>query len=222
MFGLFAARIKSAKEPFIQSVLFRNKKYSLGLTISFLVSGLGYSIPSLTPLVLAEVHHLAPGLIGLTMVPAAFLGRKGGKLADSKGNSVLFYLAITLLRICFILLSSLTGTSPIFIGFILIFGQVGQMYMNIAMSNTISQILPKEQSGVGMGLVSLVIFIGSSFSPGVYSKLVDLGNPAGLYPETNIYSNIYFFIALLYVCIFILFYCHFSKTVFRNKAADIQ
>ncbi|AJY77806.1 MFS transporter [Paenibacillus beijingensis] len=226
LFLLFAVRIRIAPEPFIRPGLFRNKSYSLVLAIAFLTTGIGYSLPFLSPQLLTDVSHLAPGAVGFVMVPAAVttavLGRKGGKLADAKGNSTLFYTASSLLLVCFILLSSFAGISPVFIAIFLIFGQVGQSFIYIAFSNAISRTLPKEQTGVGMGLLSMLNFIAGAVSAAVYSKVVDQGsethwNPANSHPEALVYSNLYLVLAILHVMIFLVYYFQFGRV--KRKAA---
>lgn len=145
---LFIIRARNVTDPFVQPRLFANKNYSLGLTMALLIMGIGTSLPFMTPQLLSEVNHLSPGLVGAAMVPAAItsaiLGRKGGKLADKRGNAFLFYTASMLLIICFLSLSTFVGSPPAFIAFLLIFGTVGQMFMQIALANSISRTLPKE------------------------------------------------------------------------------
>lgn len=220
LFVLFIVRIRSVTEPFIKPVLFRSKGYSLGLSIAFLASGIGYSLAFLSPHLLFNVNHLAPGLIGFAMVPAAIttavFGRKGGKLADAKGSPVLFYTASALLLTCFVLMSSFSGISPLFIAFFLIFGNVGQAFMLIALSNAISRTLPKDQSGVGMGLLAMLNFIAGAVSASVYSKTVDQGadsnwNPVNSHSDAFVYSNIYFVLVILHVIILLLYYFQFGK-----------
>lgn len=70
-FLLFVIRIRTAEAPFVNPRLFRNSSYTLGLAIAVLVVAVGYSLPFLTPQLLAEVHKLSPGLIGFVMVPGA-------------------------------------------------------------------------------------------------------------------------------------------------------
>ncbi|MGG3661311.1 MFS transporter [Bacillus gobiensis] len=226
LFVLFLVRIRSIKEPFIKPELFRNKGYSLGLIIAFLATGVGYSLPFLSPQLLSDVNHLAPGLVGFAMVPAAvataFLGRKGGKLADVKGNSFLLYMASILLLICFVLLSSFAGISPLFIAFFLVFGNVGQSFLYIALSNSISQTLPKDQSGVGMGLLAMLNFLAGAVSAGIYSKVVDQGanfhwNPINFHRDAFVYSNIYIVLVILHVCILLLYYFQFGKAERKSK-----
>lgn len=219
-FILFIARIRSISYPFIQPRLFKIKGYSIIITISFLVSGIGFSLSFLSPLLLADVQELTPNWIGFTMVPAAttaaILGRKGGKLADKKGNSYLFFIASGTLLCSFVLLSTFSWSSPLFIAIFLIFGNVGQSFMMITLSNTTSTMLQREQVGVGMGLLSMMNFIAGSVAAVIYGKAVDMGsnfhlNLVNVSPNDSIYSNIYFILAILYVVIMTFYYLQFSK-----------
>ncbi|WP_099157043.1 MFS transporter [Virgibacillus ndiopensis] len=220
LFALFMVRIRSAAEPFIKVRLFQNKRYSLGLVITFLLSGSSFSFVYLSPLLLSDVSHLDPQLIGIVMVPAAIisaiLGKKGGKLADVKGNPFLFYLSSALMFIAFLLLSSFVGSSPIFIAVFLTIGDAGAAFILITLSNMISQTLPKEQIGVGMGIFSMLNFMAGSVSGAVYSKVVDLGavvnwNPANLFSNGIVYSNIYLSLALLLVSVILLYYFQIQR-----------
>jgi hypothetical protein len=79
-------------------------------------------------------------------------------------------------------------------GKILIFGNIGQTFIMIAMSSSISMTLPKGQAGVGMELLSMLNFIAGGMASGVYAKVVDLGsdvhwNPANIYPNGIILTN---------------------------------
>jgi len=220
LFVLFLTRIRFAPDPFIKPGLFRSKGYSLGLTIAFLATGIGYSLNFLSPQLLTHVNELAPGLVGFALVPAAamtaVLGRKGGKLADSKGNSFLFYMASALLLTCFVLLSSFAGMSPVLIAIILIFGNVGQSFLLIALSNAISRSLPKEQTGIGMGMLAMLNFISGAIAAGVYGKAVDQGasfhwNLVNSHPVAFVYSNIYLVLAVLHAGILLFYYVQFGR-----------
>ncbi|WP_053377112.1 MULTISPECIES: MFS transporter [Bacillales] len=223
---LFIVRIKTAAEPFIQPKLFSNKKYSFGLFITFLATALSFGMPFVTPQFLAGLNNLSPAIIGLIMFPAAitsaFMGRRGGRLADEKGNSFLVYTAISLSFTCFVLLSTFVGASPYLILFVLIFGNMGQTFMQIAMSNTISRTLTKEQIGVGMGLMSLLNFISGAMTTSVLGKLLDAKetkihfNPFALHGAAYLYSNIFFSLAILAAIIVGIYYFAFSS--FGGKA----
>jgi hypothetical protein len=140
------ARIRTARDPFVQPGLFRNRSYSLGLAIAFLATATGYSLPFLVPQLLSEVHRLGPGPVGLSIVPAAvvtaLLGKRGGKLADTKGNPFLFAVASCLLLVSFLLMSSFAGVSPILVAVFLMIGYVGHSFLLIALSNTVSRTIP--------------------------------------------------------------------------------
>ncbi|WP_223068569.1 MFS transporter [Paenibacillus caui] len=222
----FIARIRYAEEPFIQPKLFHNRTYTLGLTLIFLINAIGASLYFLTPILLADVYELDSKWIGFAMVPAAaassILGRKGGKLADLKGNAYLFGIASASLMSCFVLLSTFTGALSAWIASFLILGNVGQSFMLIAMSNSISRTLPKEQVGVGMGLFSMINFISQGIASGVYSILIALGssaswNPVNSYPNSYIYSNIYLVLAAMHVGILI-----FYNALFGRRKAAVQ
>ncbi|WP_339295814.1 MFS transporter [Paenibacillus sp. FSL W7-1279] len=225
LFLLFLLRIRSAKEPFVQPRLFSNKSYSVGLVLGIFIMSVGYALPFLTPQLLADINGLAPGWIGFVMVPgavaAAILGGRGGKLADTKGTRYLFYTASTLLLLCFALLSTFAGVSPYLIALILVFGNVGQIFMQISLSKTISLSLPKEQAGVGMGLFSLLNFLSGAIATGVYGKAVDLGagsswNPLNLFQGASTYSNIYIVLVALQAGVLLLFMLQFGRAAQRR------
>ncbi|WP_243300505.1 MFS transporter [Bacillus litorisediminis] len=217
---LFIARIRFFSAPFVTPDLFRNRSYTLGVVITFLISGIGFSIHFLSPLLLTQVNQLSAGWIGFSLVPgavaSAFLGRKGGRIADTKGNSYLFFIASGLLISCFALLSTFIGISATFISLILILGNVGLTFVMISMSNAIAMTLPNEQSGVGMGLLSMMNFIGGAMATGVYGKLVDIGpvhqwNPFNLYGTGAIYSNIFLVLTIVLVLIVWIYQFYFRR-----------
>lgn len=216
----FFIRVRFAQNPFVSLSLLKNKRYALGLIMGMLVMGMGYSLPFLTPQLLAEVNQLEAGVIGFVMVPAAaisaMLGRRAGKLADTKGNAFLFTLASALILLCFLLLSVFVGVSPGFIAGFLIFGTVGQLFMQISLSNSISRALPREQTGVGMGLFSMMGFIAGAVSTGIYSKVVDQGadthwNPLNGYVNTAVFSNLYLVLGILLLVVLMLYRYSFSR-----------
>lgn len=225
----FIARIRTVADPFVQPKLFENKEYILVLTLAFLINGIGFSLYFLSPLLLSQVQLLTSSWIGFAMVPAAvasaILGRKGGKLADLKGNSHLFFVASVSLLTCFVLLSTFTGSSPFFIAMFLIFGNVGQSFMLIAMSNAISRTLPKDQVGVGMGLFSMMNFIAGGMATGVYSWVVDIGsdvlwNPLNINQNGFIYSNIFFVLAALHLAILLFYYFQYGRA--KRKSIQLE
>ncbi|MFX8036124.1 hypothetical protein ABTK80_21270, partial [Acinetobacter baumannii] len=83
-----------------------------------------------------------------------------------------FGIASALMIGCFALLSTFIGVPAGYIAAILIFGHVGLTFGMIALSNSVSGTLSNEQSGVGMGLLSMMNFIGGTVATGIYGRLV--------------------------------------------------
>ncbi|PYI51821.1 MFS transporter [Paenibacillus flagellatus] len=228
LFAAFLVRIRYAAEPFVQPAIFRNKSFSLGLAIAFLMTGLNFGTPFLTPQLLAHVNHLSPLSVGFVMFPAAIasalLGRKGGKLADEKGNRYLFAIAASLIVFSFAALSSVVGLAPVVIAVFLVFGNVGQTFMQIAMSNTISRTLTREQTGGGMGLFAMLNFIAGATATTLIGKALDAETASfRLNPvppaEAVLYSNVFAFLALMIVVVGIVYLMQFGKTAGARTAA---
>lgn len=218
---LFILRIRSAAEPFIQPSLFRNKNYTVGIVIAFLAFSINLGIPLATPLFLTKVNELSPVVIGLVLFPAvlasALLGKRGGKLADEKGNHFLVYMAALLIFICFQLLSSFVGFSPYFIAFILIIGNVGNTFLQVAMTNNISRTLTAEQAGVGIGFFYMMNLLAGATAACVIGKILDFGTPTFRFNPipSNVavfgYSNVFFGFALIAVVVAILYFIQFGS-----------
>ncbi|MCQ6559392.1 MFS transporter [Paenibacillus mendelii] len=228
LLALFIVRIRSASDPFIHPGVFRNRNFSVGLFIAFITTAMNFGITFMTPQYLASLNGLSPGSIGLVLFPAAIasalMGRKGGKLADERGNSFLVFAASSLMLLCFALISTFIGVSPYVIAVILIAGNVGQTFMQIAMSNTLSRTLDKDQVGVGMGLFSMVNFISGAISMSFIGKLLDNKmssirlNPFVTDEGAYIYSNIFMVMCALTIAIVVLYRLQFGAAQPKIKA----
>lgn len=227
---LFVLRIRLVKEgeAFIHPGLFNNRSYVAMLILSSLVSAIGISLYFLTPILLSETYHLDAAWIGFAMVPAAIasalLGRRGGRLADRRGNVYLFTAASSCLVGCFLLLSSFAGIALAWISAFLILGNVGQSFMQIALSNGISRVLSKEQAGVGMGLFSMINFIAQGLAAGVYGVLVTgvsgvSWNPLNAHSDSYSFSNIYLVLMALHIGILVFYRLRFGASGGRRETA---
>lgn len=225
---LFILRVRYAAHPFIDPLVFRNKAYTSGLAIAFVLTAISFSTPFITPQLLAQLNELSPAVIGLIMLPSAlitaYMGRKGGKLADDKGNPVLLTTAAALLIFGFLCLSSVAGMAPVFIAVSLIFTVLGQSFMQIALSNTISRTLSKEQIGIGMGLFSMLNFIAAAVSTATIGKILDFGtttvrfNPIPRNGAAFVYSNIFLILALLVAAMAALYFVQFGRGSDKDTA----
>ena len=175
----FLLRMVRVQDPFIDLQLLRNRRYALGLVTAGVGSGLAYGITYLMPLFLIEARQLTPLAGALIMFPgaalASLLGQSGGRLADRRGNTFLVYLALTLSFAGFLMIAAASSASPYAVMVILLISFVGSTFFQIAMGNTISMTLPREQTGVGMGLLMLSRFISGSCAVVLLSKALDAG-----------------------------------------------
>jgi DHA2 family metal-tetracycline-proton antiporter-like MFS transporter len=218
---LLAWRLLSTPEPFVNPAMFRNRSYTAGIIVAFLANAMSFGMPFITPQFLSRLNGLTPLEIGLVLFPAAlvtaFMGRKGGRLADTRGNPTLVLTASVLLLCCFLLLSVFVGLSPYWIMLMLIFGNVGQSFMGIAMSNTVSRTLKREETGVGMGLFSMMNFISGAAATGLIGRLLDSGsvsfrlNPLLVLREGALYSNIFLSLGAGTVLVALLYLSGFGK-----------
>lgn len=219
LFLLFLARIRTAKAPFIDPKLFESKSYAVGLLLACFIAGIGISLYVVPPILLANVHHLESNWIGFAMVPAAIasslLGRRGGKLADRKGNAFVLTLASGSIMTCFLLLSTFADISPIGVACVLILGNVGQSFMQIALSNSVSQALPPDRIGTGMGLFSMTNFVAQGIGTVLYGLAAAYDpsmnwNPFYTGSAGTLFSNLYLALAILHAGILIVYRWQFT------------
>ena len=90
--------------------------------------------------------------------------------------------------------------------------------MSIVLAKSISLSLPNEQSGVGMGLLSMLNFIAGAVFASLYGTMVDQGatqawNPLITDSSAYVFSNIYFMLTVLIVAVAVLFIAFFNKKV---------
>lgn len=212
--SLFLIRIRTAKEPFVQPTLFQNREYSFYMMLAFVTTSIGYALFFTTPLFLSEVYALPAHVIGWVMLPAAvitaLLNRQGGKLADQKGPLALFVLASSFVFSCYLLLSTLIGSHVIWIAVLLILGNVGQSFMSVVMSRSISLSLQTDQAGIGMGLLMMQNFIAGSIAIGLYSRFIDVPtsdfwNPLNFSKAGAAYSNLFLGLAIISLIVFLVY-----------------
>ncbi|NOU92108.1 MFS transporter [Paenibacillus sp. LMG 31456] len=226
---LFIVHIHRSAHPFIQPSIFKNKNYTIAIVVSFIGSGLGFGIPFIIPQMLTQLNQLSPAVVGFVMFPgaiiASILGRTGGKLADQRGNVVLVLIAVALQFVSFVLLSITAGIQPTILWIFLIFGNIGATFLGIGLSNTVSRTLPREQTGVGMGLFMMANFISGAIATSLIGKMLDSGatapalNPLLLTPSATVFSNIFLVLSLLIIVNTVLFYFQFGRQQADSNSA---
>ena len=224
--ALFVLHIRRAQEPFVRPGLFRNRAYRTGLLLTVLGAAASNGLLLLSPMLLADVYRLESKWIGFALVPAAFasavLGRRGGKLADRRGNLFVYTIAAGLIILCFTLLSLLSGTLPAWgIPLVLLIGNVGLTFVQVALTNSLSGTLPKTEAGIGMGLVSMTNFLAIAVSGSLYGFIVEAGREVlapGLDPDSGVFSMIYAALAALYIVLLVIYRMQFGAEDRRERS----
>lgn len=201
LLALFVIRIRSSRHPFVQPGVFRNAGFRSGLAIGFLTFGSSFAVTFLTPIMLSAVSGASTAEIGLILFPAAMsaalLGRYGGRMADRKGSLPVIVSAFILLTAGMLALSTFSGHAVWIVSLCLIFCNVGVSFYQASMTKLLASTLPTEQTGVGMGIVTLTNFMSGAVTGAVVSKIVDGAeagspiNPLALEGTSALFSNVY-------------------------------
>jgi DHA2 family metal-tetracycline-proton antiporter-like MFS transporter len=198
------AHIRHRVSPFISPDLFLNRRYRNMIVTGFLAVGSIFGMMFMTPLMLRALNHLGTERIGLVLFPgamsAAVLGTVGGKLADRKGGVPVVRAGLAFLVLGYVLLSTVTGLSPVTVSLCLIVCYAGFSFLQSSMAHTISSTLPREQMGAGMGMYNMFFFTSGAISAALIGKLLDLSrgrapmNPFAV-DVAGPYSNVYLLLA---------------------------
>jgi MFS transporter, DHA2 family, metal-tetracycline-proton antiporter len=204
LFSFFFLRTQKVSNPFIRLSLFRLQGFRSGLIIGFLAMFTVFGIFLTTPIMLHHLHQLSAQAIGLTLFPAAMaaalMGRVGGKLVDRRGSKYTLFVAFSLLSFGLLALSVVTGLSVVAVACALLFVNSSFTFVQSALAKVVSSALPKEQTGIGMGIYNLTNFLAGAISGAVMSKTVEFDWSrwnvlAVQHPST--YGTIYFLLAAL-------------------------
>ncbi|OEF98027.1 hypothetical protein BHF68_13155 [Desulfuribacillus alkaliarsenatis] len=226
LLALFIWHVLRVENPFIKPQLFINQKFRRSLLTTFLVSGTFMAaLFFFIPLMLRELYGLSSAEIGLMIFPAAIsaaiLGSYSGKFADRVGSIPVVYAGTGILLFSFFLLSVIAGESPILIGFVLAVSYVGFATFHSSIANTVSQILPPEQIGVGMGIFNLTYYLSGAVFTAISGKALDYSataiklNPFLANDTAAMYSNL----GIVFICAILLGLILFHNT-FKKKQDD--
>lgn len=215
----YLRRVK--KETFINPKLFTKKEYLKLTMVGFCVLVLNLGNLFLMPLALANLAAKSAIAIGLTIAPGAiltvFLGRFVGRWIDRYGNIRFLLIGHGILAVVLAVFSFALVASPMVI-------LIGYLFFSPSLSATLSslnnemtQILPKQMIGSGMGLMQLIQFFGGSFSVAVCGIILTMQKniPLGL-----AYENVYRI--LLVVCLLSLAISVWYKQTASNSKSQSQ
>lgn len=217
----FALHIQHAEVPFVSSSLFLIRLYRNTVITTFLSIGTVFGMMFMVPIMLRELNSLDANRIGLAMFPGAMsatlLGALGGRLSDRKGSRFVVYLGTGFLIGGLSLLSTFAGQATWIIALSLVICYTGFAFLQSSLPHTVSAALPREQTGIGMGIYNLLFFTSGAFSTAGIGRLLDLKSSGFcLNPLTScvsgwIYSNIFMMLALVVAIAAVLFHLTFRQ-----------
>lgn len=206
---VFIIQNRRSAQPFLPHHLFTTKSYRHGIYMGIINTAANFTVFLITPLLLTHIYGLTASLIGLVLLPgallSALLGKYGGMLADRNGTRSVLKLGTLLMGIGFLALSTVVGMPVWMIAICLLFVEVAYIFMQPALANWISQNLPSEHTGIGMGVYNLCNFLAIALCGTLSAKSLEWSsllvlNPVVSLPAAGVYSNLYigfFFLAVI-------------------------
>lgn len=218
---LFIVQIRRVKEPFVDPALFSNPLYRSGLIIGFLIFGTVMSVMFVIPLMLTKMYGLNTENIGLIMFPGAFsaviFGKVAGNMTVKRGSHFVVYLGLALIALSLLLQSSSIGLWVWYIGLALIMMYIGFSFMQTALVESVTQILPVNQIGVGMGFFNMTSTISGAVVTALVAKALEQELFAfPLHPFISdsyayLYGNLILILSLVVVACALLYFLSFGN-----------
>jgi DHA2 family metal-tetracycline-proton antiporter-like MFS transporter len=184
--------------------------------MAFFTIGTVFGMIFMTPIMLREANGASSDWIGLTIFPgamcAALLGRYGGKLSDRKGSRFVIHIGMSVLFSGYLLLSTFAGGPPWVISLCLVVSYTGFAFLQSSLPYTISLSLPRDQTGIGMGIYNLFFFISGAFSASIMGRLLDFetsgfsANPFNAVQKGWLYGNLFLLLAAIVFLSAVFFY----------------
>lgn len=218
---LFILHIRRAKEPFVEPALFSGPQYRTALIIGFLIFGTVMSTMFVIPLMLSSIYGLNTAQIGLIMFPGAIsaviFGKVAGNLTVKRGSHFVVYFGLTLIAVSLLLQSSFIGLWVWYIGTVLIMMYIGLSFVQTALTESVTQILPVHQIGVGMGLFNMASIISGAVVTALVAKAMELKLFAfPLHPllsdsHAYLYGNLILILSVVVAASVLLYFFAFEK-----------
>lgn len=222
---LFILHIRRVKDPFVDPALFANPLYRVGLLIGFLIFGTVMSVVFILPLMFHHIYHLNPKAIGFLMFPGAMsaviFGRVAGHLTVKRGSHFVVYTGLTLIALSLLIQSSSIGLWVWYIGLSLIMMYIGFSFVQTALAESMTQILPVDRIGVGMGLFNMTSTLSGAVVTALVAKAIGQKllafpfHPLITNPHAYLYSNLILIISFVVVASVLMYFFTFGKKASR-------
>jgi DHA2 family metal-tetracycline-proton antiporter-like MFS transporter len=217
----FIFHIRRASNPFVEPELFHNRFYRNGLIIGFLIFSSVMGVMFILPLMLDELYHLNTQTIGLIMFPGAFsaviFGTVAGNLTVRKGSHFVVYLGLGLITLSFFIQASVVGIWVWYIGIALVVQYIGFSFLQTALIESVTNILPNKQIGVGMGFYNLVSFVSGAIGTALVSQAMEQPlfktaiHPLISNPGAYAFSNLMLIFTFIVIASALLYFFTFGK-----------
>lgn len=169
--------LRAAREPFIDTTLFRDRRYRSMLLSAFLTVGTVFGMMFMTPLMLRALNGMSSAGIGLTLLPgsavSAVLGFAGGKLTDRRGSAPVVAAGQALLAAGFLLLTVAAGRPPVLTALSMVLCYAGFSLLQSSFAHAVAAGLPRERIGSGMGMYNLLTFLSGAVSAALLGAALD-------------------------------------------------
>ncbi|TVY08482.1 MFS transporter [Paenibacillus cremeus] len=218
---LFIVQIRRAKEPFVDPALFSNPLYRNGLIVGFLIFGTVMSVMFVIPLMLSKFYGLNPQMIGFIMFPGAIsavvFGRVAGNLTVKRGSHFVVYLGLGLIALSLMVQSSSIGLWVWYISAALILMYIGFSFLQTALTESVTQILPVQQIGVGMGFFNMTSTLAGALVTPMVAKAMDKElfafrfHPLLSDARAYLYGNLILILSLIVIVSALMYFYSFGK-----------
>lgn len=205
---LFAIRISSARDPFVQPQLLRNRTFLLLSAVGIGAYMCNFSTLYLMPQILINLYGLSALKTGFIILPGSLLAmivsRQVGKMIDSQGNQGIIRFIPLLMLVSMLLFALFLGTSYMAILVIYILLSIGFTFLTSSISNEITRMLPPALIGSGLGLFQLLQFFSGAFSVALTASALswqERVDPSSAY--SNLYWGLSVLVLLSIICSFL-------------------
>ncbi|MBE1443560.1 MFS transporter [Paenibacillus sp. OAS669] len=167
----FIWRIRTASDPFVPAILFKNRPYIHAVAVAYLSAFAYFAVLVFVPLLLVEANGLTPGEAGVTLLPGgaavALLSPWVGRISDRAGSKPLVIAGLIVMGISTLFLSIASGASALLVSLGVIGVGIAFAFINSPANSAAVGVLEKAQVGAGMGLFQGALYFGAGSGAGI-------------------------------------------------------
>ncbi|WML48967.1 MFS transporter [Neobacillus sp. PS3-34] len=166
-FIIFNSYFKKKKNPFIQIELFENRSYTLFLLTGFITFFVQLAVFLTLPIMLKSTFHLNPLLIGVILFAGSMTGAIfspfSAKWSRKWNNNSMLLIFNSIMTIVLLFLGFYYSLSPILVMIFFMVLFMCYSSIQVLLANSVAMTLQANKTGIGMGLYTLITFLGMSF-----------------------------------------------------------